>query len=289
MNASSALFTGILISTVFCISLLTQLPVLALEAESVFVADISSGRIILAKDPVKILSKPADTGSLTKIFITYVMAADNLENVFFSCGPWTRNEKPCWNPSGHGIENSVQALSDSCNSFFRRAIADHNLRAKVMSLMKRLNAPPCSGHIEPALPGGDGEKVFLPSSIFWAIAAILNGGKIFSFPSGSRDMQALLLNSVAIIQKARRTVMTGMKMCSENGTASVVNSPDILSKTGTGLNRSRTGRLKIQGWFMGFWPAASPTHGILYTCSGLRGSQCAARAIAILRKKGWVR
>jgi penicillin-binding protein 2 len=185
----------------------------------------------------------------------------------------------CSIPVGHGEQNLIQAISNSCNIFFyhhspRLTISEINKTASQFGCGRSLSVP---GNAVKTIPGKceppDDPRRFVEFSVGnddgiqitpWQaanITAIIATGKPVSPDIPSPRLSG---HTLSVLRK-------GMREASDSGTCSLIGKSGInaAGKTGTSTNYKNPSR--YHGWFAGYLPADNPRYIIVVFFEDGRG------------------
>ncbi|QJT09944.1 penicillin-binding protein 2 [Oceanidesulfovibrio marinus] len=204
-------------------------------------------------------------GSVWKLLVAGCALHENMvdPNETFFCGGSYRLGRRvfrCWRSWGHGNENLMEALVDSCDVYFyqlgERLGVDriskfafacgfgkptgidlpHEKGGLVPTRAwkrKRFNEPWHGGETL-NLAIGQGFTLVQPLQVARFVAALLNGGKLYK-PSLLRDEAPLVQGDVPMDEAQRQLILEAMVKTVEEGTARRIKRPDAVlgGKTGT--------------------------------------------------------
>ncbi len=210
--------------------------------------EASSGRVIGSRWPAP--ERPVPVGSLVKPFTALAYgAAHSFRFPEFEC------TAGCWLPRGHGKLGLVEALAQSCNSYFDQ-LARLTAAGDVSAIAARYG-------IEPPPAGAS----LIGRSDGWRIAPLK------------------LLRAYA--EMARREgepgvddVLRGLAASAAHGTAKAIGG-GALAKTGTAPCTHRP-RAPGDGFTLVLFPAPKPRFGLLLRLHGAPGSESARRVGELL-------
>ena len=189
--------------------------------------DIDSNEIIGARWPDS--DRPIPLGSLTKPFLLTRRDAKTL------CNP-----AQCWLPQGHGSIDYIEAIAQSCNSYFLQKVTGN----------VRYLEPPSSPTPE-TLIGLGSEWPIAPSTIARAYASL------------AHDPEA-------------GTIRAGMRASAKRGTAKLLGI-DALAKTGT-APCSHKHKAPGDGYVAILYPPEAPKYMMLIQVHGVSGAVAAKTA-----------
>jgi cell division protein FtsI/penicillin-binding protein 2 len=203
---------------------------------------------------------PLAPGSLMKILL---LAGARQQDVprDFVCSP----NSNCWLPSGHGRVEPVNALSLSCNAFFR-ALAERTAATSFNATLERYQLPTMAKDVSDDAKFGLTRDYRVSPKAF--LQALVQATTDRSLPN------AALLQS-------------GLRQAAQFGTAKrlgeLLSDQSLLAKTGTGacLHSRPTNQ---DGVCFAMTPADRPTCAVLVRAHGVSGSKAAAMAAPVLRR-----
>ncbi|HYI97074.1 MAG TPA: hypothetical protein VEX68_26260 [Bryobacteraceae bacterium] len=177
--------------------------------------------------------RPIPLGSLTKPFL--LTQRDDKT----SCSP-----QQCWLPQGHGRIDYIEAIAQSCNSYFLQ---------KVTGKVRYLDPPPSP---TPEILIGLGTQ--------WPISPIIIAR---AYATLARDPEAT-------------TTRAAMRAAARRGTAKLLGI-DALAKTGTAPCRHKH-KAPTDGYIAVLYPPETPKYVLLVQVHGVSGATAAKTAGAML-------
>ena len=185
---------------------------------------------------------PVPVGSLVKPF-TAIAAGPSRRS--FQCDP-----AKCWLQAGHGRLTLVQAIADSCNSYFlqlARGISEDQVR----TVAQRYALP---------LPASMAPEALTGFGADWLISPVV---------------LAKAYGEIALAQEAS-TVREGMRESANHGTGKAIGLA-ALAKTGT-APCSHVQKAPGDGYVVVLYPARSPKYVLLVQVHGVSGAVAATTA-----------
>jgi hypothetical protein len=198
---------------------------------------------------------PLSVGSLQKPFLVRAWAAahPSQDAPRHVC----RGGDACWYRPGHGEMGLVQALAQSCNSYFRELAAAIPAPALVASLRRA------------------GFRVDEPISPAEAIG-LDPGGRVSIEPRVLLGSYATLLREPwSPGEPLRRELMAGLRAAAFEGTASALQGRNVWAKTGTSSAVDGL-PLATSGWIVSVDDAGRATLGLLRRGTGREAAQALA-------------
>lgn len=258
--------------------------------------DIHSGEILAAQSGQGLMTSRL-VGSLAKPLVAYALISSGRSagEVFYcrASSPDEQSTKTCWYKPGHGNLTFVQALSQSCNAWFRQWL--HNTDdSQVIAFFNRLGmfeiaeSTPCV-KVALALCGLDGDLKIPSLSCAAGFAALFNGGVVFNVQRGERGVSLHPVGSIEIDAEAAKLVAAGMLECSASGTGSafgeILGPGSALVKTGTAYAETseESGELLTDGWCIALYPANVPRYLVLVRLPGGSGAKASEEAALFLK------
>ncbi len=197
--------------------------------------------------------RDVNMGSLLKPFLMLAFAATHQQFPIFTCGG---SATGCWLPTGHGKQNGVQALANSCNTYFRGLASSVNRAAlEAACLSYGLNTPESQCGLNELIGLGRGwpQK---PRAVCEAFSRIVR-----HVPDASVSV-----------------VLAGMRRCASKGTARGIGI-DCYAKTGT-APCTHVPRAEGDGYSIALFPSDQPHTLVLVQHHNTTG----ARACADIRR-----
>jgi cell division protein FtsI/penicillin-binding protein 2 len=191
---------------------------------------------------------PVSLGSLLKPFLVLAFLSTHGQSPVIECRGAIAG---CWHPQGHGRQDIVSALANSCTVYFMQLAASVDRAALDLTCLSYgLSSPP---------------RAWAPSRLIgleqgWPQAPIAAGR---AFAALARDRQETRV----------RTVLAGMAECARAGTGRAVDFP-CFAKTGT-APCSHLRRGSGDGYIVAIYPMAQPRHIILAMRHNTTGANAA--------------
>lgn len=201
------------------------------------VLDIATGSLISSSwnDP----DRPVSLGSLVKPLL--------LHSARYPLQKFTCDGAKCWLRRGHGQLGPIEALAQSCNSYFLQLAPEVTVAAAEMGL------PP------PPVAASPGTLIGLGRS--WPIAPL-----------------ALLRAYPRLAE--HHEIAAGLRLAASHGTASAIGM-NVMAKTGTAP--CAHGKSRGDGYIIALYPAVRPRIAILVREHGITGARSAILAGKLLR------
>jgi cell division protein FtsI/penicillin-binding protein 2 len=195
---------------------------------------------------------PVSMGSLLKPFLTLAFFATHQQSPVIVCRGAAAG---CWHAQGHGRQDIVSALANSCNVYFLQLAATVDRAALDLTCLSYgLSSPSRAWTVRRLIGLEEG----------WPQAPI----------SAARAFAALARNEHDV---RVRTVLAGMAQCGRSGTARAVNFP-CFAKTGTGRCSHIRGDC-VDGYIVAIYPMDQPRSIIL----AMRHDSSGANAAGIVK------
>lgn len=202
----------------------------------------------------------------------------------------------CWLREGHGEQNLVQALANSCNVFFYQAGERLSLE-KLAAGARQFYLGECTGINFPNEDGGkipvwvsDEEKInFLvgqarslavtPLQMLALISIVANGGFYYRpfYPGSPQEFERFrpeLKGSIHFGDELR-LVKEGLRQSVAYGTSAAAKLPQLTVAGKTGTSSAYFG-VKTDAWFAGFAPYEKPEIAVVVFLEDGRGAMEAA-------------
>lgn len=202
----------------------------------------------------------------------------------------------CWLRSGHGQQNLLQALANSCNIYFYRAAQKlpagalaETARKLLLTERTGINLPEeAAGQLPEWVSPAEGVRFAVghsralavtPLQMLQLVAALANEGAVYRpfYPASVAALQQFKPELVQTIQFGRELslVREGMRQSVAYGTGAGARREElqIAGKTGTAAEYFGA---KTNGWFMGFAPADKPEVAVVVFLREAQGAQDAA-------------
>ncbi|HEY6413835.1 MAG TPA: penicillin-binding transpeptidase domain-containing protein [Edaphobacter sp.] len=215
------------------------------------VLDTASGQVLAQQWPS--LDDPIPVGSLTKPFVAlaYARTHDTFPHTLCKGTP-----DLCWLPKGHGILDLQHALAQSCNAYFL-GLARQLEPTALQTITQLYNLP--------AAPPDAAPAILIGLEPAWQIA-----------PVTLARAYTRLAN-----QSENQSILAGMRLATQQGTARALHSEDALAKTGTApcLHHCLASG---DGLVLALTPAANPRILLLVRQHGTTGAATAIVAAQML-------
>jgi len=271
------------------------------HAGTILVMQSQTGLVLAMVNEKLAVQHATRPGSIFKVVTALSLLQNGLldpQEQFLCEGRITRGgqEFPCWLRSGHGEQNLLQALANSCNIYFHLA-GEHLSAAALAKTAHQLMLGERTGINAVAEEVGqvpewlsEAEKIryavgqcrelaVTPVQMLQIVAAIANGGSFYRpfFPASAAALQQFQPELVKTIAFGRELgiIREGMKQSVAYGTGAAARQVEITvaGKTGTAAEYFGT---KTNGWFMGFAPAEKPEVAVVVFLQEAQGAQDAA-------------
>lgn len=243
----------------------------------VLVARTSNGEVVAAAGMERSTTMRRQAGSLYKLPISLALLRSgrfNASMTYRCSGSDTINgtRRTCWINSGHGALRFVQALSQSCNLYFRRfaRLVERQAilkAARDLGLYTDAVAPIDPEH---ALSDDDlleGTAEYTPSQILRTALVVATRGRIAAGGS-ARDLSSGRF----------APLYQGLRLAVVRGTARRAWSRRIAIAGKTGTAPLARGGTRTVGWFLGFAPVDHPRFAVVVAVDDGRGFEAAALA-----------
>lgn len=268
---------------------------------SILVMNPHNGLALAAVNESLGIQKSARPGSIFKLVTAFSLLRNGAVNPAeqFHCeGQIEINGKiyRCWLREGHGEQNLLQALANSCNVYFYQA-ARHLPVEQLTKTARQLLLGECTGiNFAQEDCGQLPEWVSSEESINFAIgharamavtpvqmlrlvAAIANGGRLYRpfYPTDAeawRNSQPELQGAIPFGDEMRY-IKEGMRQSVVYGTSVNAGLPEIIAAGKTGTASEYFGS-KTVAWFVGFAPFENPEIAIVVFLEEGRGALDAA-------------
>lgn len=195
---------------------------------------------------------PVSMGSLLKPFLALAFLSTHQRSPVIECRGAAAG---CWHAQGHGRQDIVSALANSCNVYFLQLAATVDRAALDLTCLSYGLSTPSRAWTPPRLIG-------------------LNEGWPQAPISAARAFAALARNGHDVFV---RTVLAGMARCARSGTARGVNLA-CYAKTGTG-RCSHIGGDCVDGYIVAIYPIDQPRSIIL----AMRHNSSGANAASLIK------
>lgn len=209
-----------------------------------------SGETVCARWPDA--GRPAAPGSLVKPFTALAYAAAH-EYIYpeLVC-------RGCWLPQGHGRVGIVEAIAQSCNTYFE-ALARETPLDEVAACARRFGLEPPRAGGPAVLSGREGLWRVTPAALARAYCELAHRSQ----------------------EPGAGPVLEGMARSARSGTGKQIGAP-VLVKTGTAPCRHRK-RAPGDGLAVAMWPPERPEFVLLVAVHGVPGARAAEVAGSMLR------
>lgn len=193
---------------------------------------------------------PVSLGSLLKPFLALAFLSTHQQSPVIECRGASAG---CWYPKGHGRQDIVSALSNSCTVYFLQLAANLNRAALDTTCLSYGLSSPLRAWAPTRLIGlGQG----------WPQAPVVAAR---AFAALARDRQDARVE----------TVLAGMARCARSGTARAVNFP-CFAKTGTAPCSHSPGG-SGDGYIVAIYPMDQPRHILLAMRHNTTGANAATQ------------
>ncbi len=202
----------------------------------------------------------------------------------------------CWLRSGHGQQNLLQALANSCNIYFYLAAQKlpagtlaETARKLLLAERTGINLPAeAAGQLPEWVSPAEGVRFAVghsralavtPLQMLQLVGTIANEGAVYRpfYPASAAALQQFRPDLVQTIPFGRELslVREGMRQSVAYGTGAGarLEKVPIAGKTGTAAEYFGA---KTNGWFMGFAPAEKPEVAVVVFLQEAQGAQDAA-------------
>lgn len=193
-------------------------------------------------------AQPRSVGSLLKPFLAFAYLSTHREAPAIEC---LGRRAGCWKLQGHGRQDIVSALANSCNAYFLEMTAGVNRAALDLTCLRFGLSPPARSWSSRRLIGLDEGWPQEPMAIARAFAGLARD-------SADQPVQ---------------TVLSGMLRCSLSGTAQAVGLP-CFAKTGTARCSHVPGG-DGDGYALGMYPVDRPRSVVLLMRHNTTGANAA--------------
>jgi hypothetical protein len=211
----------------------------------IFLADITIGKIIYIKNDGLVLNTKVPFGSLIKPFTLYYglsSGAVNLTTIYY-CRRSKITDPPhsrCWYTPGHGRLNSIQAITQSCNSAFMKMATKIDYEGFIdfletlgfdIASISNIKNPLERQSIMTGLSDSLSES---PACLALRFAALAEGTLFHADANFNLEIEKF----ITLDRTALQNVLQGMKMSMMEGHSKPKNdelflSTQIIAKTGT--------------------------------------------------------
>ncbi|MDZ7289003.1 MAG: penicillin-binding transpeptidase domain-containing protein [candidate division KSB1 bacterium] len=215
------------------------------------------------------------------------------------------NTYRCWLREGHGEQNLLQALANSCNAYFFQAGESISVDA-LQSTARQFHLGECTGINVVGEDCGEipewvseEEKInFLvgqaralavtPIQMLRVIAAVANGGSLYRpfYPTSPQELEKFRPEFVGTIHfgDELRIIKEGLHQSVAYGTGAAAQLPNIVVAGKTGTASEYFG-FKTDAWFAGFAPFEKPEIAVVVFLENGRGAMDAAPMAGKVFKK----
>jgi hypothetical protein len=221
------------------------------ENLSWLVLDTASGQILAQQWPS--LNDPIPVGSLTKPFLALAYARTHNTFPHALC---QGTQDRCWLPKGHGTLDLEHALAQSCNAYFL-ALSRQIEPVALQTITQLYNLPAAPPDATPA--------ILIGLEPTWRIA-----------PVTLARAYTRLAN-----QPDNHSILTGMRLATQQGTARALHAEDALAKTGTASCLDHC-LASGDGLVLALTPAANPRILLLVRQHGTTGASTSIIAAQML-------
>lgn len=228
---------------------------LPLERVDYVVADYATGQIVAEHWQEAVTASP---GSLLKPFVALAYARKRrLDFPKLECTGQT-----CWLPRGHGVVGIVEAIAQSCNTYFRQlALSVEPAEVGYESARLGLRAPPPHSTSE-SLWGLRAEWLATPHELLRAYTELVRRRA----------------------EPEAAVILEGLRRAGREGTAGALGKlqQDVYAKTGT-AECSHAANADGDGFAVAVYPADAPRYAVLARVHGQTGRVAAGAAAALLQ------
>lgn len=213
--------------------------------EAIFLADLTIGKIIFIRNDGLILNTKVPFGSLIKPFTLYYGLSSGMidtKTIYF-CRPSKISDPPrfrCWYTPGHGRLNSIQALTQSCNSAFMKMAAKIEWIGYIKFLdTLEFDTSPLLNIKDPLMrqtimTGLDDSLVESPANLALKIAAMMDGILYRMDANYNLEIEKFITLDKSSVENIRKGMMMSMiQGHSKPKTGEQFLSIQIIAKTGT--------------------------------------------------------
>jgi len=202
----------------------------------------------------------------------------------------------CWLREGHGEQNLLQALANSCNVYFYQA-GERLAAEKLAAAARQLRLGECTGvnladEDCGALPDwvSDDERInfmvgqartlaVTPLQMLSMISVLANGGFYYRpfYLNSPEEYEAFLpeLKESLHFGNELRVIKEGLRQSVAYGTSAAAKSSDVVIAGKTGTSSAYFGN-KTNAWFVGFAPFEKPEIAVVIFLENGRGALDAA-------------
>lgn len=268
---------------------------------SILVMNPHNGLLLVAVNETLGIQKSARPGSIFKLVTALSLlrnGAVNPAEQFLCEGQIEINGKiyRCWLREGHGEQNLLQALANSCNVYFYQA-AKRLPAEQLAKTARQLLLGECSGinfaqedcgqlpewvSPEESMSFAIGHAramAVTPVQMLRLVAAIANGGRLYRpfYPTDAEawgNSQPELQGSLPFGDELRY-IKEGMRQSVVYGTSVNASVPEVIAAGKTGTAAEYFGN-KTVAWFIGFAPFEKPEIAIVVFLEEGRGALDAA-------------
>ncbi len=224
------------------------------RASARWIAADLSGRIRESNWPDS--EQPVCFGSLLKPFLALAYLAAHSESPVIDC-----TGAGCWYRKGHGRQDMIAGLANSCNVYFLRLSETLNRAALDTTCLSYGLAPP---------------------SRLWPASRLIGLG-----PGWPQAPQAVIRAFSLLARNASephtRVVLAGMLRCCESGTAKGIGLR-CYAKTGTAAPSER--RYSGEGYVIAIYPVDTPRTILLFSRHNTTGAEAATHIRPLLAELG---
>jgi cell division protein FtsI/penicillin-binding protein 2 len=191
---------------------------------------------------------PIPVGSLVKPFTALAFGSGDPGRA--KCDP-----VQCWRLAGHGEVGLVEALAQSCNSYFLQTAAVKVTQGSLASVLNRFDLPS---------PDDPSSETLIGLGTAWKIA-----------PERLAQAYARLVNA-----SDTGAILQGLRIAGISGTARLLGGT-ALSKTGT-APCSHQGKAPGDGYVAMLFPPTAPKYVLLVQVHGVSGAEATRTAVKML-------
>lgn len=193
----------------------------------------------------------------------------------------TRQAERCWLVSGHGKQNFIHAVGNSCSTYFRAMTANVNSTLFTQVLIDYKMVEPDTDLIDLSQNDmiGQTDKISIrPAALLAAYCMAFTSCPPFQFGKNQTIEKLNAMNKPPSAPYADQ-IKKGMHIGSKTGTfrQAMIHAPgmSVFGKTGTAPQIGSDGK-KLQGLFVGFTPYPDPKFAVLVLVRPGKGGGTAA-------------
>jgi len=220
-----------------------------------YLYDLEKNEIIYYNDKYNIGNKKLPVGSIIKIYSIIAKFKNHPIDITESyyCYGWSEKipyEARCWLKSGHKKQNLIQAIANSCNTYFYYFVQDIDFKLFIETL-KEFGILNSSENF--------GRKIFSKDEQIMAMIGRLNFLKLNPIEI-VKSLNEIFSKKSKIQREVKELLYDGMRHCYQYGTASTTREKlnigidlPIICKTGTGAyeENGKVDIKKTNGIFIG--------------------------------------